>query len=239
MSKIKAEFHIHTKYSKDSILCTTFLYIMCKLRNIEVIAITDHNEIAGAQRIKEKFQKKGIEVIVGEEILTKDGEIIGLYLTEKIQPNLSIEETINLIKKQNGIVYLPHPYDEKRRKTVLIPQKQEENKNKIDLIEIHNGRNIVKEYSTKQKEIQEKLNIRKVIGSDAHTFLEIGRNYIIMEKPNRNTLLKNIENGEFITKKCLIIAHFITKFAKGIKLIRSGDINGLFGIIKKKCSRKK
>ena len=109
----------------------------------------------------------------------------------------------------------------------------------IDLIEIHNGRNIVKEYSTKQKEIQEKLNIRKVIGSDAHTFLEIGRNYIIMEKPNQNTLLKNIENGEFITKKCLKIAHFITKFAKGIKLIRSGDINGLFGIIKKKCSRKK
>lgn len=239
MSKIRAEFHIHTKYSKDSILCETFLYLMCKLKGIELIAITDHNEIAGAQKIKEKFEKKGIEVIVGEEILTKSGEIIGLYLTEKIPQNLSIEETIKLIKKQNGIVYLPHPYDEKRIKTVLTPQKQEENKNEIDLIEIHNGRNIVKEYSIKQKEIQAKLNIRKVIGSDAHTFLEIGRNYIVMEKPTRNTLLKNIENGEFKTKKCLKFAHTITKFAKAIKLIGSGDINELFRIVKKKCSRRK
>lgn len=238
MEKIKAEFHIHTKYSQDSILNKYFILLMCKLKKINLIAITDHNEIEGAIKYQKYFSKKGIEVIVGEEILTSDGEIIGLYLKDKIAPGLSVEETIKLIKKQEGIVYLPHPYDEKRNKTVLELQKQNKNKNKIDLIEIHNGRNVLEEYSSKQKKIQEELGIVPVIGSDAHTFFEIGRNYIIMERPTRNTLIKNISKGEFVSKKCVKLSHSITKFVKIIKLVGKGEMNELYRIVKRKCTRK-
>ena len=92
------------------------LLLILKLKKISTVAITDHNEIAGAIKYKDKFKKHHIELIVGEEIFTNKGEIIGLGLSKKIEPNLSPKETIKRIKEQNGIVYVPHPYDEKRYK---------------------------------------------------------------------------------------------------------------------------
>ena len=110
----KSEFHVHTRYSKDSILSYWLLLLILKIKKINTVAITDHNEVAGALKYKDKFKKHGIELIVGEEIFTNKGEIIGLGLTTKIEPDLSPKETIKQIKEQNGIVYVPHPYDEKR-----------------------------------------------------------------------------------------------------------------------------
>ena len=96
---IKAEFHIHTRYSKDSILNKYFILIMCKIKGIKLLAITDHNEIKGALKYSKFLKKHNIDVIIGEEIMTNCGEIIGLFLTKRIEPNLSVEETINLIKE--------------------------------------------------------------------------------------------------------------------------------------------
>ena len=116
MSKIRAEFHTHTRYSKDSILNKFFILLMCKIKKIKLIAITDHNEVKGAIKYQKFLNKFNIDVIVGEEVMTDSGEIIGLFLKEKIQPLQSVDQTIQQIKKQNGIIYLPHPYDEKDTK---------------------------------------------------------------------------------------------------------------------------
>lgn len=241
MGKIRAEFHIHTRFSKDSVLNKFFILLMCKIRKIKLIAITDHNEVKGALKYQKFLKKFGIYVIVGEEVMTDSGEIIGLFLNDKIEPFQSPEKTIEQIKKQNGIVYLPHPYDEKRYKTVLKEEKQIKLKDKIDFIEIHNGRNISDKYSEKQKSIQEKLNIMPIIGSDAHTFIEIGRNYIELEYTNiedfRNNMKNIIEKSKFHKKKCIKFVHTITKFARVIKMIEKGEFNELCRTIFKRCRK--
>ncbi|MBQ7140954.1 MAG: PHP domain-containing protein [Bacilli bacterium] len=243
MGKIKAEFHIHTRYSKDSILNKYFILLICKIKKIKLIAITDHNEIEGALKYKKFLKKFNIDVIVGEEIMTKKGEIIGLFLYEKIKPLLSIDETIKQIKKQNGIVYVPHPYDEKRYKTVIDKEELNHFKSKIDCIEIHNGRNIDEIFSEKQEQIQQKLNINPIIGSDAHTFIELGRNYIEIDYVDLNDLKKNfvqiIKTAKFNKKKCIKFTHTLTKFSRVIKMIEKGEFNELFRIIKRNGKKRK
>lgn len=240
MRKYKNEFHVHTIFSKDSMLTYPFLLLMLKLKKINCVAITDHNEIKGALKYKKRLSKHNIQVIVGEEIFTSDGEIIGLFLSKKIEPGLSAEETIKQIRKQDGIVYVPHPYDLKRIKTVLKPEVLEKVYKSVDFIEVHNGRNIKCEYSEMQKAIQKKYKINPIIGSDSHTFFEIGRNYILTNEPiNHDNILLQIDKGEFVKNNCIKFAHTATKFVKLLKMIFRGDIDGIFRIIKKRCRKNK
>ena len=235
----KIEFHVHTKFSNDSILGLFFILMMCKFRKIDCLVITDHNEIDGAIKYKEKLLKYGIDVIVGEEIFTKDGEIIGLFLNKKIEPYLSAVDTVKRIRKQKGLVYIPHPYDEKRYKTVITQEALEKISKDIDFIEIHNGRNISEVFSNKQNEMADKYNLRKIVGSDAHTFYELGRNYCLVNSYEKAELISNIENAIFNKKKCIRLAHQNTKLARFIKIIGKGDFNELYRIINRKCKRKK
>lgn len=236
---MRIEMHVHTRYSNDSLLPLMVIYYICKVKKISCIAITDHNTIKGALRFKEKFEKKGIKVIIGEEIMTSKGEIIGLFLNNEIKKGMTPEETIDEIIKQEGLVYIPHPFDLKRIKTVLEFDEIEKNRNKISFIEAHNGRNVSEYYTEKQKEIAEKLNITKVIGSDAHTIFEIGRNFMeIDEFDTKEEFIKKISQGKFKQKPCLKICHLITKLTKLIKYIIRGDLDELFRIIDKKIRRR-
>lgn len=240
MSKIKFEVHTHTKYSKDSILGKLLYLIMLKLKEIDIIAITDHNTIKGGIEYKKFLEKYGIKVIVGEEIFTTKGEIIGLFLNEEIPPNLSPVETIKKIKEQDGIVYIPHPYDEKRYKTVLAIDEIEKNIDNIDIIECHNGRNISKNYSFIQEKIANNYKKFKLVGSDAHIFLELGRNYNVIERFNsKDELLKNLKEAEFVKRDYIKISHQVTKVVKLLKLLIKGEVSEIFGIIRKKCKRRK
>lgn len=214
----KVEFHIHTKDSKDSLQSNFLLKIMLKVKKIECIVITDHNEIKNAQLIQKKY-KNHFEVIVGEEIFTTEGEIIGLFLTERIMPNLSPEETVSKIKEQGGLVYIPHPYDEKRKKTVLTSEALERIIEYVDLIESYNGRNIVEEYGIKQNNIVKRYKKVRVLGSDAHEFFELGRNYMMIEKITKDEIVESIKNGVMYQKKCIKIAHFWTAVVKRIKKV--------------------
>lgn len=232
---MKIEMHVHTRFSKDSLLPLHILLLMCKIKKIKCIAITDHNEIKGAIKAKKIFEKHKINVIVGEEILTEQGEIIGLFLNNKIEKNLTAKETIQEIKKQNGIVYIPHPFDQKRNKTVLQYEQLIVNKSDVQLIECYNGRNIDEEYGIKQNEIAEKIGKIKVIGSDAHTWFEVGRNTMEIKRFNtQEEFLTNLKNAEFKTKKCIKLAHIVTKIDKTIKMIFRGDFNGINRIIIRK-----
>lgn len=235
----KIEFHVHSIASNDSLLTKFFMCLMCKIKKINCLVITDHNEIWFAQKYKSYFKKNNIDVIVGEEIFTNEGEIIGLFLTEKINPGLSLGETIKLIKKQDGLVYVPHPYDPKRRKTVLKENSMKKYLKEIDFIEMHNGRNYYKETSDKQLEIVENFSSNKVIGSDAHTFYELGRNYCYVDSYDKEFFVSNMKNAVFHKKKCIKIAHLNTKVVKLIKIILRGDINGFVRIIKRKIKKRK
>ncbi len=242
MKKLRIEFHVHTCFSPDSILTKRFILLKCKLKKINCLAITDHNTIKGAIKYKPYLEKHGVDVIVGEEILTKEGEIIGLFLTKEISKGLSAKETINEIKKQHGLVYIPHPYDLKRNKTVLKSIAIEKNKNDIDLIEIHNGRNIKDEYSKKQLEIADYYKKIKIIGSDAHSFFELGRNYIVIneniDKITKKNLLSCIKNATMNKESCLKYIHQYTRYVRAFKMVMGGHFCELYRIIKKRCEKR-
>ncbi len=238
---IRLEIHCHTKYSKDSMLPFSLLYFKCRLHHIDWIAITEHNNILGALEFKRycEKRKKSINVIIGEEIMTSQGEIIGLFLNEEIKNGLSCNETIDLIKKQNGIIYVPHPYDEKRSKTVLEEECIKNNTYRIDCIECYNGRNISEFYGFKQNDIADKYGLKKVIGSDAHTIWEIGRNYMVVDciPDSPEHFKKAIENPYFHKKKCLKFSHNITKLVKLLKMIIKGNFNEIYRIVNKRIGK--
>lgn len=227
---MKLEMHVHTKYSKDSMLCFFPLYIKCRIKSINAIAITEHNNIEGAIKFQEFCRKMGnkINVIIGEEIFTDSGEVIGLFLSENIAPQMTVEETICEIKRQNGVVCIPHPYDKKREKTVLKEEAIKRVRKQIDCMEVHNGRNISKTYDIEQREIANKYNIKPIVGSDAHTLIEIGRNYMSFEGEiplSREQFLKSLDTFEPVANECILIAHKITAIVKIIKLIKEGQFH--------------
>ena len=237
----KVQLHNHTKYSKDSVLPFSLLLYLCKKKNIDYIAITDHNTIMGGVAFKRYCALKNahVHVIVGEEIMTERGEIIGLYLSENVPPGLSVLETIRRIKAQNGVVYVPHPYDEKRKKSVLAEDSIVHYREQIDCIEGWNGRNYRVEYGAKQKQLAEKYKIQQVIGADAHTFLEIGKNVMLFPvKPdNAEQFLAGIRNAICCPQKTSNAVHVLTKIDRAIKLIINGDFDEFRKIIARKIVR--
>lgn len=239
--KIKFEVHTHTKYSHDSLLNKWFYLMVLKLRGIRVVAITDHNEIIGAIKFRDFLEKYNIQVIVGEEVFTESGEIIGLFLHRKIDAGLSVRQTMLEIKEQGGIVYIPHPYDEKRYRTVLPESEINKNIDLIEIIEVHNGRNVDRSFSEKQLSIAEKFpSVHRLVGSDAHTFFELGRNYNLIEKFNTTEeFYLNLKNVTHIKNDCIQLSHQITKLVRLVKLLRECKFHEIYRIINRRCARSK
>ena len=152
---------------------------------------------------------------------------------------MSVENTINAIRSQEGIVYVPHPYDEKRAKTVLNEEEIARHRQQIDCIECHNGRNVSSYYDIRQADIAKKYDLPMVIGSDAHTFFEIGRNYmnIDIEPYDAKHFKAAIENAGFHQMKCIKICHRFTVIARVIQLLKRGKIHELYRIIYRKIKR--
>ena len=103
---------MHTDHSHDCATPVEVLLATARDAGLGAIAVTDHNEISGAHDARAKAAEYGVKVIVGEEVKTADqGEVIGLFIEEKIPRGMTLEETIAEIKRQGGLVYVPHPFD--------------------------------------------------------------------------------------------------------------------------------
>ena len=171
---VKADLHTHTENSPDCLTSVKRFIAACQRRGLECVAVTDHNEIRGARMLQEKAPFK---VIVGEEILTDMGEIIGYFLTERIKPGLSPMRTVAEIKKQGGLVCVPHPFD-RLRSSRLDFKALKEIEQEIDIIEIFNSRNVYAVDNQKALDYATAKNKLFSVGTDAHWPWEIGRSYI-------------------------------------------------------------
>lgn len=134
------------------------------------VAVTDHNTIAGGIRAK-AFETRDFRVIVGSEVLTDRGEVIGLFLSEEVAPG-NFEDVVAAIRDQSGVVVLPHPFD-RLRSTALHPQPADVGQ--IDGIEGFNARCIFESDNRAAAEFGREHNLIVVAGSDAHFPGEIGR----------------------------------------------------------------
>jgi len=192
---IKADLHVHTKYSGDCILSLENLINACKKMGIDCVAITDHDTIEGALKLKEIAPFK---VIIGEEIRTLDGELNGLFLNETIPPGLSAEETISRIKTQGGLVYIPHPYSFFRREAMDV-NKLHEIYSRADIIECYNGRNFLFFENRRAIKFAKEKAIVMGGGSDAHHQAEIGNVFVEMEDfDTKEEFLSNLKRGKIV-----------------------------------------
>ena len=167
----------------------------CRRNKLDVIALTDHNEIAGALRLRDIAP---FRVIVGEEIETNEGEVIGLFLRQRIPPGMSLDSTVRAIKEQGGIVYLPHPF-ETRRKGISQPALKMLGTNQVDVWEIFNARSRDSKAVEDFRVYAEDRGLRLAAGSDAHMPRELGRAYTLV--PSFETpqdLLDSLEQADFV-----------------------------------------
>lgn len=170
---LRADLHIHTHFSADAITSPRRLVQECRRRGLNCLAVTDHNTIRGALAVRELAD---FPVIVGEEIRTRAGEMIGLFLTEEIPPGLSPQETIERVKAQGGLVGIPHPYD--RLRSALSHQEMARLADQIDFIEAMNARITFPGDNGRASRFAREHALPVSAGSDAHSPWEVGRCYV-------------------------------------------------------------
>jgi glycosyltransferase involved in cell wall biosynthesis len=162
---IDVDLHMHTDHSYDCATPVEVLLAEARARGLGAIAITDHNEISGALEARAKAD--GLTVIVGEEVKTAEqGEVIGLFIEEKIPRGMTLQETIAQIKRQGGLVYVPHPFD--RMHSVPDYEHLLAVIDDVDAIEVFNPRIAITEFNEEAVRFAAKYRIPAGAGSDAH-----------------------------------------------------------------------
>ncbi len=168
---VDVDLHMHTDHSSDCATPVEVLLSTAEARGLHAIAVTDHNEVSGAFEARAKAD--AVRVIVGEEIKTAEqGEVIGLFLSERIPRGLTLAASIAEIKRQGGIVYVPHPFD--RMHAVPDYANLLEVLDDVDAIEVHNPRVAITEFNEEAVRFAAKYRIPGGAGSDAHVAQGLG-----------------------------------------------------------------
>lgn len=180
------DLHVHTNFSFDSLLSPRQAIASAKKAGLNGIAITDHGTIAGVLAARELNHDKDFLVVIGAEIDTEDGQLIGLFLQREIQSKDSLE-VVQEIREQGGIVVLPHPCHGHRAIDRLLPL--------VDALEVFNARCTSGE-NLKAQELREIHNLPAVAGSDAHWAVEIGLGCYETETTDEEALRQAILSGK-------------------------------------------
>jgi predicted metal-dependent phosphoesterase TrpH len=212
----KTDLHTHSTTSPDGGITASQYHRAILGGLLDCVAITDHNRIDQALELHREL---GDRIIVGEEIMSAQGEIIGLYLQEPVEPGLSAEATIQRIKAQNGLVYIPHPFETVRKG--LHPAVLEELASLIDIVEICNGRAFLQNRSA-QAVVWAKLNrTAGAASSDAHGYRGLGRTYTsLRDMPTRDNLVELLATATPITNRPGMRALLYPKYHRLRKRVR-------------------
>jgi len=192
----KYDLQVHTVFSaspnyrfiRDAFTTYRDLVSQARMKGLSGVAITDHNTISGALKFANyaKSEHLPIEIIVGEEVRTSSGDIIGLYLQERLPPFKSVRETLDYIREQGGLAVAPHPLARSGVKENAVRNF------KFDALETENA-NYGREMNTRARELAKTLTIAQVGGSDAHLAKNIGNSYT--QIPDGMSLFKSIKQG--------------------------------------------
>jgi hypothetical protein len=171
--EIHVDLHMHTDHSPDCATPVETLLATARDAGLGAIAITDHNEISGALAAREIAADFGVKVIVAEEVKTAEqGEVIGLFLSELIPRGLTMEETIAEIRRQGGLVYVPHPFD--RLHSVPDYEHLLDIVEEIDILEVFNPRVALTSFNEEAERFAAKYRIVPGAGSDSHVAQGLG-----------------------------------------------------------------
>jgi glycosyltransferase involved in cell wall biosynthesis len=209
---IDVDLHMHTDHSHDCATPVEVLLATARAQGFGAIAVTDHNEVSGALEAAAKAADYGVKVIVGEEVKTAhQGEVIGLFLQEKIPRGLSLAETVAEIRRQGGVVYVPHPFD--RMHSVPDYEHLLDVVADVDAIEVYNPRVAIGSFNEEAARFAAKYRILAGAGSDAHVAQGLGSVRVRMpDFDGPEEFLEALRSAEIITKPSSLLYVQALKF---------------------------
>jgi glycosyltransferase involved in cell wall biosynthesis len=178
---VVADLHMHTNHSHDCAIEPEDLVARAEAERLGAIAVTDHNVFTGALEAVELARGRDLIVIPGEEIKTdRDGEVIGLFLREAIPRGMPFADTIAAIREQDGVVYVPHPFD--RMHAIPTPATLHRHLPEIDVLEVYNARLLFDAYNDEALRFARKHGLLMGAGSDAHVLQGVGTGALRMRR---------------------------------------------------------
>lgn len=183
---LKIDLHVHTRYSSDSFISLKQVVAYAKKRGLDGVAVTDHNTVEGALKLK----TRDIIVVPGIEVSTLNGHLLGLNVTTPIPAKLGMEESIRLIHEAGGIAVAPHP-------SAFYRSPPSRRVSSYDAVEVMNGASIPFSVFTRlSKRFAERLGLPQTGGSDAHYAPEIGAAYTMVDAdPDVDEIVCAIKKG--------------------------------------------
>ncbi len=181
---MRYDLHVHTAYSIDGSLSPETVVKIAKSRDLQGVAITDHNTIKGGIEAK-RYETESFNVIVGSEIKTDRGDLIGIFLTDEVRSR-DLQGASSEIRGQGGLVVIPHPFD-RFRSSAINPTVEEARM--VDALEVFNSRCLLESCNRKALEMARKIGSGVTAGSDAHFSREIGSAGIITDSDDLKTAI--------------------------------------------------
>lgn len=224
--RVFVDFHIHTRFSRDSILSEEKFIRTAIARGLTHVAITNHNNVEGAVAVRDKVRELGLQdeltVILGEEVSSSDGEIVGLFLERTIPRGLSAEETADAIHAQGGLVSIPHPFDPFRmshiREEPLIRLAEA---GKIDVIEVYNSRVTLQRHNVAAAEFAARYGIPGIAASDSHSSFEVAMSTNALPPFENAAELKAVlPENQWHASRSTVLIHLTTRWAVISNIVR-------------------
>ena len=221
-----ADFHIHTRFSRDSILSEEKFIRVALERGLSHVAITNHNNVEGAVAVRDRVHELGLSeqltVILGEEVSTADGEVVGLFLTRTIPRGLSADETADEIHRQGGLVSIPHPFDPFRASHIReVPLTRLAEAGKIDAVEIFNSRVTFQRHNQRAAEFAARYGLPGIAASDSHASFEIAMSTNVLPLfTTADELRAVLPQNEWHASRSTVLVHLTTRYAVWSNIIR-------------------
>jgi predicted metal-dependent phosphoesterase TrpH len=229
MSRAFVDLHVHTSASFDSLASPAAVVRAAAARGLTHIAITDHDSIDGALRARDivATEAPGLTVLIGQEVATRDGDLICVFLESTIARDLPADQAIAEARSQGALVGIPHPFD-RFRGSLLVGDEVAALAPLVDWVETHNARILVGRGNERAATFALETGLPGVAVSDAHSVMEIGVAYVAIEgDPSTPAgLLRGLAAPELVTGRATLFVRAVTPLAKLVQRARG---NGRVG----------
>lgn len=199
LTTCKADLHLHTTHSDGTCTPIELIDYVVNHTDLHVIAITDHDEISGAQMARDYAQGRGVDVIIGEEISSREGHILAYFIHERIAPGMSARDTIRAIHAQGGLAVAAHPYDWMVRslgRYGLMQRAAGANPEwEFDAIETLNSSLFPRYANVTAQQAAIQLGLPMIGGSDSHQLRTVGYAYTVYEGRHAHDLRTALRHG--------------------------------------------
>jgi predicted metal-dependent phosphoesterase TrpH len=214
-----ADFHVHTRFSRDSILSEEKFIRVALERGLTHVAVTNHNNVEGAIAVRDRAAELGVDeqltVVLGEEVSTSDGEVVGIFLERTIPRGLTAAETADEIHAQGGLVSIPHPFDPFRASHIRRePLEELAAAGKIDAMEVFNSRVTFSRHNDEAADFAARHRIPGIACSDSHSSFEVAMSFNALPAfATADELREALAENEWHGSRSTMLIHLTTRYA--------------------------